>query len=341
MGLHVVRPERSQRRRVGKREREVRVHEVVLVDSPEDVERVEAGDRIVERALHAGGQKRKDRGLHVRVAGELVHAKLLLACGLAEGERRRRNRQLVPDRLGQPRWLLSGQRLQAARRFLHRELGGDDARRLVMGVRRRARILRVGAERHARGQHRDQQRDPDRGPGLWNLWQRWRISIGVRRHPQSNGPEQAGDLVTDQLALRDKRLCGLVDRLLVDVHQPPAVDVGAAEKLRHDAASVAVVQDRALPGALLVHARRDLGDRDQLLTDLDGALRHLGRKIVGTHADGADHPAGDRCRTHQVAKYTTRVLTVEDVFACQRAHRVADLRRELRPKVKPLLLGRQ
>src|SRR5205823_5594336 len=60
-----------------------------------------------------------------------------------------------------------------------------------------------------------------------NHGQLFRIGIRLGRHPQRDRREQRPYLVPDQLALRHQRLGGLVDGLLVDVHQAPGVGEGS------------------------------------------------------------------------------------------------------------------
>src|SRR5712692_6557708 len=86
--LEVEGAQRRQGRRVRVGKREVRIDQVVLVDPPEDVERVKAGDHVLDPALHRGRQQSHHRLLDAGVAGQLIDPQLLLARGPTERERR-------------------------------------------------------------------------------------------------------------------------------------------------------------------------------------------------------------------------------------------------------------
>ena len=66
---------------------------------------------------------------------------LFLAGRLAKRVLRRSDRQLVPQTVGHAGGVFGREGVKPARRVLHRELGGDDPRRLVMRVGPGARVL--------------------------------------------------------------------------------------------------------------------------------------------------------------------------------------------------------
>ena len=55
------------------------IDQVVLVDAPKDVQRVQTGDGVLERCRHLLREQRRDRGLDLAVAGDFVNAQLFLA----------------------------------------------------------------------------------------------------------------------------------------------------------------------------------------------------------------------------------------------------------------------
>ena len=129
------------------------------------------------------------------------------------------------------------------------------------------------------------------------------ICVGRGHGAQTDGVQKARYLVAHQLALRDQGLGGLVDRIFVDVHQTPVVDVGRAEQLRNDAPATWVAEHGARPGSLREHARGNLGHGYELPdgTSLPGlglvdlrTVREPGERLIGNVVIEADLGDGPR-----------------------------------------------
>src|SRR5260370_8132376 len=152
--------------------------------------------------------------------------------------------------------------------------------------------------------------------------------------------QKPGDLISNQVALRNQRFGGQVNSFLVDIHEPPVVDIGRSQKLRYDAASPSVVQDRAGPSALYVNALRYLGHGNQLFPDVGCSDRHLRIELIRTHADGPHHGTSHSGRHPQVSKNATCALAIKNMLTSHQPQAVPEFCSHLGAALHPLFFGR-
>src|SRR5260370_13447329 len=152
--------------------------------------------------------------------------------------------------------------------------------------------------------------------------------------------QKPGDLISDDVGRSNQRFGGAVNRVLVDIHEPPVVDIGRSQKPRYDAASPSVVQDRAGPSALYVNALRYLGHGNQLFPDVGCSDRHLRIELIRTHADGPHHGTSHSGRHPQVSKNATCALPITNMLTSDRAEGVAEFGSHLGAALHPLFFGR-
>src|SRR2546421_6263481 len=153
------------------------------------------------------------------------------------------------------------------------------------------------------------------------------VRPGIRgfRADKMYGIEQFIDLAADKLLLFDQEAGELIDRLLVFGHQPPAIDIGAAQDLGDIARLIALVQDRGHWVRLTLGWLEAGALRDQPVADHLGAEAVFVVPTVGAHAVKAHHEGRLSCGAGQVARDAARVFAVEDALDGDAAQAPADL----------------